>query len=227
MSNPDSFIDEVNEELKRERMFTLMKRYGWIAVLAVLLLVGGAAWNEWNKARQTAAAQAFGDAVFAALNQTDATGRDRALAALAEAEADSGHEGRGRAGIVRLLMAAERLRADDPAAALLALEAVAADDALPGSYRQLADLKRVIIAGAGMSIEERRALLEPLARAGQAFRPLALEQLALLQLEAGNPDEALTRFMALLDEPDISPGLQQRAAQMIDILGGDAAADLG
>ncbi|MCC5987016.1 MAG: tetratricopeptide repeat protein [Pararhodobacter sp.] len=227
MSNPESFIDEVNEELKRERLFTLMKRYGWIAVLAVLLLVGGAAWNEWNKARQTAQAQAFGDAVFAALNETDATARDGALRALAEAESDAGREGRGRAGIVRLLMAAERLQADDRAGALAALQAVAEDDTLPGSYRQLADLKRVIIAGAEMTIDERQALLDPLARAGQAFRPLALEQLALLQLEAGNTDEALARFTALLDEPDISPGLRQRVAQLIDILGGNAAADFG
>lgn len=222
MSNPDSFIDEVNEELKRERLFTLMKRYGWIAVLAVLLLVGGAAWNEWNKARDTAAAQAFGDAVFAALNETDATARDGALRALAEAEAES-----GRAGIVRMLMAAERIGADDRAGALAALQAVAEDDALPGSYRQLADLKRVIIAGSEMTIEERRALLEPLARAGQAFRPLALEQLALLHLEGGNPDEARARFAALLDEPDISSGLRQRVAQMIDILGGGDAANPG
>ena len=227
MSNPDSFIDEVNEELKRDRLFALMKRYGWIAVLLVLLVVGGAAWNEWNKARQSAAAQAFGDAVLAALNEGDANARQGALSTLAEAEAASGREGRERAGIVRLLMASERLQADDRAGALSALAAVAGDETLPASYRQLADLKRAIIAGPEMGMDERRALLEPLARAGQAFRPLALEQLALLHVEAGDNAAALDRFRALLDEPDLSSGLRQRIELMIDILGGGDAADFG
>ena len=227
LSNPESFIDEVNEELKRERLFGLMKRYGWIAVVLVLLVVGGAAWNEWNKARQTATAQAFGDAVLAALNESDAGSRAGALNALAEEQAGSGREGNERAGIVRLLMAAERLQADDHDGALSALEAVAGNAALPDSYRQLADLKRAIIAGPGMAIDERRALLEPLARAGQAFRPLALEQLALLHVEAGDNATALERFRTLLDEPDLSSGLRQRVELMIDILGGADAADFG
>ena len=38
MSDTDSFIDEVTEEVKRDRLFAMMKRYGWIAVVIVLLL---------------------------------------------------------------------------------------------------------------------------------------------------------------------------------------------
>ena len=40
MSDTDSFIDEVTEEVKRDRLFATMRKYGWIAVLIVLLLVG-------------------------------------------------------------------------------------------------------------------------------------------------------------------------------------------
>ena len=35
----DSFIDEVTEDLRRDRLFLAMRRYGWIAVLAILVLV--------------------------------------------------------------------------------------------------------------------------------------------------------------------------------------------
>lgn len=45
MSDTDSFIEEVTEEVRRDRLFGLMRRYGWIAVLAVLLLVGGTAYR--------------------------------------------------------------------------------------------------------------------------------------------------------------------------------------
>ena len=76
MSDTDSFIDEVNEEVRRDRMFNLFRRYGWIAVAAVLLLVGGAAWNEWRASQEQAQAEAMGDAIVAALNLETASARD-------------------------------------------------------------------------------------------------------------------------------------------------------
>ena len=32
----DRFIDEVTEDLRRDRLFQMMRRYGWIAVLLIL-----------------------------------------------------------------------------------------------------------------------------------------------------------------------------------------------
>ena len=46
MSNSDSFIDEVTEEVRKDRLFQLFRRYGWIAGVVIVLIVGGAAWNE-------------------------------------------------------------------------------------------------------------------------------------------------------------------------------------
>ena len=79
MSDTDSFIDEVNDEVRRDRFYLLLKRYGWVAILAVVLLVGGAAWNEYQKAQNRARAEALGDAMFAALAGTDAAARAEAL----------------------------------------------------------------------------------------------------------------------------------------------------
>ena len=61
---------------------------------------------------------------------------------------------------------------------------------------------------------------------GQAFRPLALEQLALLTLEQGDRDGALQQAQALLQEPDLTDGLRRRVAQLIVVLGG-VPGDLG
>ena len=68
MSNPDSFIDEVTEEVRRDRLFAIFRKYGWIGAVLVALIVGGAAWNEWQKSRETARAQAFGDAMLDAMD---------------------------------------------------------------------------------------------------------------------------------------------------------------
>lgn len=213
MSNPESFIEEVNEELRRDKLYALMRRYGWIAVLAVLLLVGGAAWNEWRKASERAQAEAFGDAVIAALDAPDREARAAALAGL-------GASG-GRAGVLQLLIAAEAMTADDRATALRALQAVVDDASLSSGYRQLATLKRVIIGGSDLPMDEREAALSGLAQPGLPFRPLALEQIALLRIEAGQTDAALAVLTGLLDEPDVTPGLRRRVTQLIVALGGE------
>ena len=41
MSNPDSFIDEVTEEVRRDRLFAIFRKYGWIGAVLVALIVGG------------------------------------------------------------------------------------------------------------------------------------------------------------------------------------------
>ncbi len=220
MSNPESFIDEVNEELKRDRLFGFIRKWGWVAVLLVLLLVGGAAWNEWRKAQTESQARAFGDAVIAALDDEDASARRTALAAI-DASGD-------RRGILNLLLAASDIAAADRPAALVALAAAESDASLPISYRQIAALKRVILGGAEIrrwtSVE---TTLGGLSQPGQAFRPLALEQLALLALETGDRVGALAQAQALLQEPDVTPALRRRVSQLIVVLGGEPTSDLG
>ena len=56
MSETDSFIEEVTEEVRRDRLFALFRRYGWIVLVLIVLVVGGAAWNEYRKAQDRAAA---------------------------------------------------------------------------------------------------------------------------------------------------------------------------
>ena len=36
MSDTDSFIDEVTEEVRKDRLYGYLRRYGWIAVLVIL-----------------------------------------------------------------------------------------------------------------------------------------------------------------------------------------------
>ncbi|MCA3438955.1 MAG: hypothetical protein INF50_01215 [Rhodobacter sp.] len=213
MSNPESFIDEVTEEVRRDKLFGYFRRYGWIGVLAVFLLVGGAAYREYQLAAKQADSEAFGNAVLDALDRDDPAERSAALAAV-----DAPGQRRALLGL---------LQSSDPetdkAAALAALALVAGDATLPASYRDLAVLRRVIVAGADLPAEERRALLNPIAEPGRPYRTLALEQLALLLVETGEPAAAITALEALRQDQEATPGLRRRAGQMIVALGGKPA----
>lgn len=213
MSDTDSFIDEVTEEVRRDKFYQTLRRYGWIAVLAIILLVGGAAFNEWRKAQARSEAQALGDSVLAALNEEDRAAR---AAALAEIEAPEG----GARAIVGLLAAGEGSGVDAPEAATQLL-ALADDPTVPQIYRQIAVLKAVALPDSGLSAEDRMTRLEGLTPGGGIVRLLAEEQMALIDLETGDADAALTRLRDVIESAEATPGLRQRVAQLIVALGGD------
>lgn len=215
VSNPESFIDEVTEEVRRDRLYGILRRYGWIGLVVVALIVGGAAWTEWQKAQARNQARAFGDALLDALDRDAPADR---LAALQSVEA----RGSADALAVRDLLAASDPETD-PAAALAALDRIAGNPAVTQVYRDLAVLRRVLLAGTEMEIAARRAALDPLAIPGRPFRTLALEQMAYLEVEAGNPAAAITQLRALSADQEAPSGLRQRAEQMIVALGGGTA----
>lgn len=213
MSNTDSFIDEVTEEVRRDRLFKLFKRYGWIAVVIILALVGGTAWNEWRKAQERAAAEAIGDQVLAALEQEDRSARANALEQISVTE--------GGATAVIALLAAGEAGSEVPQEAATRLFAVADNPTVPQIYRQIAVLKAVGLPDSGLSIDDRRTRLEGLGAGGGLIRLLAEEQRAYLDIEAGDRDGGLDRLRQISESAEASIGLRQRVAQMILALGGE------
>ena len=210
MSDTDSFIDEVNEEVRRDRMFNLFRRYGWIAVAAVLLLVGGAAWNELRASQERAQSEAMGDAIVAALNLETASARAAALQEIEVTQASA---------IVQLLSAAQLASDDRGDEAVAQLTAVQSNEALPLIYRQIAEFKSLVIADAGQSVETRRNGFEDLTSSGSALRVLSEEQLALLDIGANDVGGALVRLQRLLEDSEITPGVRRRVTQLITALG--------
>jgi hypothetical protein len=216
VSNNDSFIDEVTDEVRRDKLFAMFRKYGWIGVLGVLAIVGGAAFNEYRKATAQAKAEGFGDAVLAAMANDDPAARAEALAKI-------GGTG-GQAAVLSLLAGAEALAAEDRDAAAADLRKVAEDAGQPEIYRQLAMLKLVILSGDKMDAAERDQALAGLAEAGKPFRMLAMEQQALALVAEKKVPEAVTLLRAVLQEPGLTAALRRRATQLIVALGEDPEA---
>jgi hypothetical protein len=213
VSQSESFIEEVTEEVRRDRLFGLMRRYGWIAILVVLALVGGAAWNEWRKAQDAAAAQAAGDALIAALSADDSAAR---VSALREVEATS-----NGARIARdFLTVSELIETGATDEALALLQTIASDGEVDQTYRQLAGFKALLLDAGDMSLADRRVGFEGIAQTSPMLRVAAEEQLALIEIEQGDIQAAISRLQSLQSDAEATAGLRQRASQLIVALGG-------
>ncbi len=213
----DSFINEVSEEVRRDQLYRFLRKWGWLIGTVLLLIVGGAAVNEWRKARAASAAAAAGDALRAAYAEPDPALRaERLLAAGAAAPS--------AAPIARLAAAGSLRAAGDTAGAAHALAELAGEAGVPQLYRDLAALQRVMLLGADLGASERLATLEALTAPGAAFRPLALEQRALAHIDAGDEARAQADLLALLTDPGATEALRTRAQQLLVATG--AGADL-
>lgn len=211
MSNTDSFIEEVTEEVRKDRMFGLLRKWGWVGIVAVLLIVGGATFNEWRKASVRAEAESFGDALLAAIEAND---NGTSLAAIETANP-------GQTALAGHLTAADALSSGETEAGIAALDKVVAAGDAPAIYTALAALKKALALPPTTPIADRRTAFETLAAPGAPFQLLAQEQLALISAEEGNPEQAITLLRGVLNSAAITPGLQRRASELIVALGGD------
>jgi len=213
MSDSDSFIEEVTEEVRRDKLYGYLRRYGWIAALAIVLIVAGAAYSEFRKSQVEARAEALGDAILAAYNETTASER---AAALSDVTIDSVT---GRA-VLDLMLATELAASDQVADAAAQLEAIAENGEVPEIYRFLAGFKALVLQSDTLDAATRQQGFASFAAPGHPMRLLAEEQLALIDIETGDTAAAIDKLQSILQDAEATAGLQERASQVIVALGG-------
>lgn len=207
----DSFIDEVTDELRRDRFFAALRRYGLIVLLGIFGIIGGAVWWEMSRSQNEKAAQQFGDAVLQAESASDPA------AALAAIDTDGST---GRTALAGLLTGGAQLAKGDH------LKAAEDQLALAGKIgnsdpilRDLALLKAVMAAGADMDPATRDASLTELSQPGRPFELLALEQKAVALIEADRSEDAVTLIRQIQNKDGLSEGLRGRLAELMITLG--------
>ena len=201
MSDTNSFIDEVTEEVRRDRLFGYFRRYGWIPAVIIVALVGGTAYNEWSKAQLSQVAQARGDALLDALELENKSEQAAAFSAIARDEEDA---------LVAKLLAAgvETEQAAD------LLKSVAADEGQPQYIRDLARLKMASTEGV-LSVDEAAAILAELSEPGGIYRNVATELFVAVQLQRGDHEAALELLQAHIKDAEASSEQIQRMAELI------------
>jgi hypothetical protein len=204
-------FNEVDEEVRREKLKQLWERHQTLiigAALLIIVLVGGWRTYEWYEAKKAAEAGAAFQAAMVLGAEGKHSEAEAAFAKVAEGNAA------GYRDIARLQAAAETAQRD-PKAAVEAYDKLAADARLSQSMRDLAAVRAGLLLVDTASYEDMRKRLEPAATPEGSFRNSARELLALSALRGNNAAEARKWFDLIVADARAPAGLRQRIRMLM------------
>ncbi|MCB1428706.1 MAG: tetratricopeptide repeat protein [Nitratireductor sp.] len=211
----DSFIREVDEELRHDRARELWNRFGNLVIAAAILVVVGTGVFRYWQYRTEQQAAASGDVFLSAIELSKQGRQDDAISRLEELAKTGVGE---YPALARMRLAGELIGRGDSAGALKAFDAISADQSVPEPLRSVATLRGGMLAVDSESYDEVRNRLSGLSVAGGPYRHLAREALGISALKAGNDQEALNWFQMIADDAGSSGNVRQRATIMLDLL---------
>ena len=221
--NAESFVREVDENLRRDQLQERARRYGWLigaAVLLFLLAVGG--YLYWQS-RQVQQAEAATEELAAILQDIDGPGAATAPARL-DALRKSDNDGvRVTAGLTRAALAIQQ---GDRKLATTIYGEIAADADLAKPYRDLATVRGTALEYDAIGPDAVIARLQPLAEPGQPFFGTAAEMVGMALLAKGQRGPAAQLFAKIAADKSVPESLRSRAVQVAGSLGVDASASL-
>jgi len=217
----DSFIREVNEEMRQDQAKALWDRYGpAFLVLAILVVLGTAAFVGWEYWQQSKANKS-GDDFSAALLLANTGKNDEALTAFQALEKD----GYGAYPLLARMRAATVLNEKgDFKGAVAQFDEVAGDDSIPDSLRDMARLRAALILVDKGNYQEVAARAEPLTAEANTLRHSAREALGLSAWKAGKAKDAIALFDQVSADEAAPRNLRQRATLMSELIRGSGDA---
>ncbi len=219
----ETFVREVDENLRRDQLRDMAKAYGkWVIAAVVLFLLAVGGYLYWQS-RQAERASAESEALSAALDKAQSGNAKAASTELAPIADSSSDVNRASA---RLAQAALALRQNDRKTAIEIYKQLAADDGLPQPYRDLATVRGAMTEYDSLKPDEVIARLSPLAAPGKPFFGTAGELVAMAMLAKGDRAGAGQLFAKIAADPQVPQTIRLRAVQIAGSLGVDATASL-
>lgn len=208
------FINEVEEELRKDQYNELLRKWGpWIAAAAILI-VAAAGIYEYTKSSGERMANATSLSYVEAtqlLEEGNRAGASGLFLAISQ-EADPGYAGLS-------LMQAGGVAAGNgnrlEAIRLFDQAAVTFDTTL---HQDLAALKAAYILMDNADYAAVSSRVTPLAESDRPFEYLARELLGFVALEEGDTQKANAQFAFLARSPDVSDNLKARAEQVLAMI---------
>jgi hypothetical protein len=195
-------------------LYNFFRKYAWVGVLTVLIIVGGTAFLEFKKATAKSKAEEVGSAVMKALEGADEKERAKLLANIEVTNPEV-------KSIVAMLKAAEETTLQNYAAASKSLKAISEDLSTAQIYRDIAEFKFLLLSHDRIEDSLLLTGFEELASAGNPFRLLAEEQIAIIKLKNRENDAAVAKLRSIIEDAELTDTIRQRVTQLLISLGID------
>jgi len=211
----ESLFREVDEEVRKEQIAKIWKRYGNVFVglsIGIVVAVAGLkGWQYWQRMQ----AENAGSAYFAAATLQEDKQTEQALAAF-EALAKGSHTGYATLARFRVAdaLAAEGKRDE----AVKAYDALAADSSLDKSLRDAARVRAAYLLADTASANALTKRLSGLDAKDSPWRDTVNEIIAVASYRAGDYGDADRRMNEVMASPDLTSAARQRAQIFLQVL---------
>ncbi len=219
----ETFVREVDENLRRDQARDFATRYGkWIVVGVLLFLaaIGGYLYWQHRQEQQAVADSEAMSKAFEKLNGGNAKAASGELATLAQSDNDMTRATALMAG------AAIKLRQGDRSGASAVYRQIIEDDGQPQPIRDLATVRLVQLDYDQLKPDEVITRLGALAEPGKPFFGSAGELVAMARLAKGDRAGAGQLFAKIAADQSLPATLRARAVQIAGSLGVDASASV-
>jgi hypothetical protein len=220
----ETFVKEVDENLRRDRLRDFFKENGTWIVLGVILFLaisGGIIWYQQHREKN---AQAEVEQL-AQLYKDIGDGNTGKVPQQLDELSDSGSKAvRASALFTRAAFAVQQ---NDPKLAIATYKKIRDDSSLPDSYRNAALIRETALEFDQLQPQQVITQLEPLAKPGDPWFGSAGEMTALALIKQGKTKEAGQLFATLAKDKDVPEAIRNRSIQISGSLGADASAALG
>ncbi len=216
----EAFLREVDEELRRDELQSLWKRYGRLGIaIIVLVLVSWGGWLYWQS-RETKASGVEGEKLSQALDDLQASNPQAAMEKLAPLIQSSNVGYRASA---RMAEAGIALGKNEIQEAARIYGEVASDSSIPQAWRDLALIRQTAAEYDSLKPEVVVTRLSPLAAKGNPWFGSAGEMVAVAYLKMGKADLAGKLFADIGKDENVPESIRSRAVQMAGSLGAETA----
>jgi hypothetical protein len=219
----ETFLREVDENLRRDQMRDFAKKYGnWIIAALILFLAasGGFIWWQQHQVKRSEAQVEEISTIYRDIGAGNSAKAPKQLDELAK----SGNKAIRASAL--FTSAALALEKNDHKLAIAKYREISGDGGLPQSYRDAALIRQTALEFDQIKADEVISRMSPFAKPGNAWFGTAGEMTALAMIKQGKKDEAGRLFAAIAKDKSVPDAIRARSVQIAGSLGVDASSAL-
>ena len=220
----ETFLREVDENLRRDQVRDFGKRYGaWLIAAVLLFLAATGGWIWWQHhqvERSEQQVEQLGE-IYANIGSGNFKNAPQQLDTLSQS---------GRKAVrasAAFASAALAIQQNDVKLATAKYRALANDSSLPEAYRNIALIRQTALEFDQIPPQEVITRLQPLAKPGTSWFGTAGEMTAVALIKQGKRAEAGRLFAVIAKDKAVPQTIRDRAVQIAGSLGVDASSALG